>query len=237
MTPRRGPRRIGSLAALAGLLTAGLAVAALVAGLQWLAAPAERLAGLERPAEPDRDAIAPPEECPELTRANPPVEVSASALIACPRSFHRRTVTYRGEAVRAVLTRDDWAWLHVNDDPYARRAGPIAAHRTAMGGNSGVPVRIPREHAERIDVTGDAHHRGVIVAVTGTWLVDGAADGGGPAIRAHDVEVVEPGRRLRQPTDPARAWTAGLLAVAAAGLTAWTGLRRRWRRRLPSSPP
>lgn len=235
MTPRRAPRQINSLAALAGLLAVGLGVAALVAGLEWLANPAERLPDLERPAEPDRDVVSAPDACPDVGVGDEPVDVAAPELIECPRSFHERTVTYRGEAVRAVLTRDDWAWLHVNDDPYARRAGPVATHRTAMGGNSGVAVRIPQEHAELIDVTGDAHHRGAIVAVTGTWHVDGAGDGGGPAIRADTVEIVEPGRRLRQPTDPARAWTAGILAAAATGLTAWTGVRRRWHNRLPST--
>lgn len=235
MTARRGPRRINTSAALAGLLAAGLVVAGIVAGLHWLADPAQRLPDLERPAEPERETVTAPAECPDVDPADEPVAVSATELIECPRSFHERTVTYRGEAVRAVLARDDWAWLHVNDDPYAREAGPVPTHRTAMGGNSGVPVRAPREDAAAITVTGDAHHRGAVVAVTGTWRVNGAADGGGPAIRADTLELVEPGRRVRQPDDPARAWTAGILAVAAAGLTAWTGVRRRWRNRLPST--
>lgn len=235
MSPR-GPRRVTSLAALAGLLAVGLVVVALVAGLEWLADPAGRLPDLEPPAEPEGDVVAAPEDCPDVGAADEPVAVSAALLLECPRSFHERSVTYQGEAVRAVLARDDWAWLHVNDDPYARQAGPVASHRTAMGGNAGVPVRIPRKDAEAIDVTGDAHHRGATVAVTGTWKVDGATDGGGPAIRAHTVDVVTPGRRLRQPTDPLRAWTAGLLAAAAAAVTGWSGLRARQRKRLPSTP-
>lgn len=232
----RGPRRVTSLAALAGLLAVGLMVAALVAGLEWLANPAGRLPDLDPPAEPEGDVVAAPEECPDVDAADEPVDVSASLLIECPRSFHERTVTYQGEAVRAVLARDDWAWLHVNDDPYARQAGPVATHRTAMGGNAGVPVRIPLQHAEAINITGDAHHRGATVAVTGTWKTDGATDGGGPAIRAHTVDLVKPGRRLRQPTDPLRAWTAGLLAAAAAAVAVWSGLRARQRNRLPSTP-
>lgn len=232
----RGPRRITSLTALAGLVAVGLMVVALVAGLEWLADPAERLPDLEPPAESEGDVVAAPEECPDVDASDEPVDVSASVLIECPRSFHERTVAYQGEAVRAVLARDDWAWLHVNDDPYARQAGPVASHRTAMGGNAGVPVRIPRKDAEAIDVTGDAHHRGATVAVTGTWMADGASDGGGPAIRAHSVDLVEPGRRLRQPVDPLRAWIAGFLAAAAGAVTVWSGLRARQRNRLPSTP-
>lgn len=232
----RGPRRVTSLAALAGLLAVGLMVVVLVAGLEWLADPVGRLPDLEPPAEPEGDVVAAPDECPEVESVDEPVAVSASLLIECPRSFHERTVTYQGEAVRAVLARDEWAWLHVNDDPYARQAGPVATHRTAMGGNAGVPVRIPLKDAEAINVTGDAQHRGATVAVTGTWKVDGASDGGGPAIRAHTVDLVKPGRRLRQPSDPLRAWIAGLLAAAAAAVTVWSGLRARQRNRLPSTP-
>jgi hypothetical protein len=35
------------------------------------------------------------------------------------------------------------AWLHLNDDRYALDLGPLPQHRTAVAGNSGVPVLVP----------------------------------------------------------------------------------------------
>lgn len=223
---RRGPRRVSPLAALGGVVVAAALVAAIVAGLEWLAHPADRLPELDPPAEPEGRPVAPIEECPDPERLDEPAPVTAAELIECPRVFHGRAVTYRGEAVRAVLRRDEWAWLHVNDDPYALDAGPVSAHRTAMGGNSGVPVRVPLAAADDIEVTGDARHHGALVEVTGVWRVEGAGDGGAPAIRAGAVEVVEPGHAVVEPSDPLRARVAAVLAAAAALVTAWSWLTR-----------
>jgi hypothetical protein len=206
-------RRTGQITPIQALLGAVIVVAVaagIVEGLGQLVARGEQLPSLEAPAQDEAD-----EMCPEAIADSAPVEVTASDLIECPSSFDGVAVSYRGEAVRAVLDRGDRAWVHLNDDPYALQLGPLPEHRTAVGGNSGIPVSIPASSAANITHVGDARHRGDIIAVTGTFYRANPADGGGPSIEADTAEIVRRGRVTSRPVNNARTLTTSVICIAA----------------------
>lgn len=221
------PRPVSRTAAAIAVLITIAVIAALIAGFNQLLAATQHQ---PRPVDVDRLAqrlTLINGVCPEPPdRHTGPVSVTATLLIECPRLLGNQPVAYRGEAVRAIIDQGQHAWLHVNDGPYALERGPLPAHRRPAGTNSGIAVRIPASQASRIDTLGDARHHGTIIDITGTWQTSNPTDAGGPAIRAHHVEVVRPGHRLGPPRSPLRTWTAAITALLAAALTAVA-----WRRR------
>jgi hypothetical protein len=213
--------------ALLGTVVVVAVAAGIVAGLDRLVARGERVPPLDAPAQEEVD-----ETCPDAidAGAGTPIEVTASDLIECPSTFDGASVSYGGEAVRAVLDRGARAWVHLNDDPYALDLGPLPEHRTAVGGNSGIPVSIPAEAAANITHVGDARHHGDVLAVTGTFYRADPADGGGPSIQAETVEIVEPGRVTSRPVNEARTLAASAICVAALAIALIA-------RREPEPPP
>lgn len=217
MTRRVG--QVGNWQALGGAAVAVAVVAGIVAGSHLLVPPGT--------AEPSLDAPATAgEPCPEAGTVISPVEVSASQLVDCPDAYDGVQVVYTGEAVRAVLLRQERAWLQVNDDPYALDLGPLPEHRTSVGGNSGIPVHAPVEAVGAISYLGEYRAQGDLLEVNGIFRRADPYDGGGPAIAADSVRVVRPGRRVVHTVSAARIAAAGLLTVIAIGLAA---LRRRRR--------
>lgn len=188
-----------------------LAAAAIVAALGQLVAPDEQLPPLGAPAQEQQADICPAPRGP----AAEPVVVVADELIECPATFDGVTVSYRGEAVRAVLARGPRSWVHLNDDPYALELGPVFDHRTAVGGNSGIPVSIPTSIADTIAYIGGPRHRGDILEVTGVFHSADQHDGGGPTIQADATHITQPGRRVERPVDNARLLTAAIIATVA----------------------
>jgi hypothetical protein len=191
-----------------------LLAAAIVAALGQLVAPDERLPDLGAPAQEDQADICPATRGPA---ADDPVVVVADELIECPAMFDGVTVSYRGEAVRAVLARGARSWVHLNDDPYALELGPLYDHRTAVGGNSGIPVSIPTTVADTIAYVGGPRHRGDILEVTGVFHRADPRDGGGPAIQADAATITQVGRPVRRSVDNARLLTAAVIAAIALG--------------------
>jgi hypothetical protein len=209
----------------------GLAVTAamawlLVAGLQVLVRPGSIEPPLGGPAAPDLS-----DGCPMATSVASAdvVDVGASELVECPALFDGRRVRYRGEVVRAVLVRGPRAWVQLNDDPYAD-IGPLPEHRTAVGGNSGIPVSISAADAAQLRHVGNHRTRGDVVTVTGIFHRADPADGGGPAIQADALTLERPGQPLQHPVNGGRvvvAAGAGLAAVALALRNRAAGHRRR----------
>lgn len=212
----RDAGQLSTRQAIVGILAILAVVASVVAALALLLERDEQLPPLEAPAEPG-DAAG--QRCP--ARARPMAPVSSEELIECPQAYDGLVVHYRGEAVRAVLRRGDRAWVHLNDDPYALDLGPLPAHRTAVGGNSGIPVSVPGSVADEISYVGDGRHRGDVLDVVGTFRRAHPADDGGPAIHAHTGRVAQPGHPLRRPVSGRRTAVAlVVLALAAAAATA-----------------
>lgn len=171
--------------------------------------------------------------CDEFPRAIgvDPLVVTSSGLIECPRVFDGRRVVYTGEAVRAVLARGDRAWVHLNDDPYGLSIGPLPEHRTTVGGNSGLPVSIPRGIADQITYVGDHAHLGDLLEVSGVFRRADPADGGGPAIRAETVRIVRAGRVVDHAASGDRVVVASLLLAAVAAFYGLSPDVRRFRGR------
>lgn len=222
MLPPR-PGQLSTRQALLGGLAVIMSLIAVVAGLSLLIERGEYQEPDESVAEPE---VLPGESCPQPADApaaaadDRPITVTAEQLLECPATYDQRVVRYRGEAVRAVLRRDDRAWVHLNDDPYGLELGPLPAHRTALGGNSGVPVSIPIDAADDITHMGDARHHGDVIAVAGTFHRADPADGGGPTIQARTVAIDQVGQRVSRPVSRPRIITAALVALVALASTA-----------------
>lgn len=208
--------RVATLTLLLGVAAAAAVVAGIVGLTSWLTASGETLADLPAPAA---DEAAQPGAivCPTA----PTASVQASTLIDCSELFDEKQVTYRGEAIRAVLRRDGHAIVQVNDDQYAE-AGPLPERRTHLGGNSGLPVVMPLQAADEITFLGSYRAQGDLLAVTGTFHRASNILGGEPAIHATRVEVVRTGHLIRHAVSPKRVATAVALAVAVAFLFALT---------------
>jgi len=208
-------RRTGQIAmshAIVGVLTVAAVALATVGALSLLVQRDEQLPALGAPAREEADDI-----CPApLDGGDTPVTVAADDLVECPSAYDGALVRYEGEAVRAILRRGARAWLHLNDDPYALDLGPLYEHRTAVGGNSGIPVSVPAGVAEAVKYVGDARHRGDRLAVTGTFHRADPADGGGPTIQAQTARVTRVGQAADRPFHLSRALTAAALSVVAA---------------------
>lgn len=138
--------------------------------------------------------------------------VTSSELYDCPQTFDGSQVRYRGEVIGAVLERNGGAWVHLNDDIYARDLGPLPAHRDYRGGNGGLGVFIPTGLAQQITHVGGPQARGDIVDVVGTFhRVD--QETGEVAILRATGGTVSAGEPLQRPLLPARRIVA--LAMAA----------------------
>lgn len=228
MSPHRRP--VSLLQAMFGSLALVAGVAIVVGLAHALALPSQTLEPLEPPELEDVADRRPGEVvCPtgeELNRRGEPMPVTSAELIECPSLFDGETVRYEGEAVGAVLLRPTHAWLHLNDDPYGLRIGPISTHRTAVGGNSGMAVSVPRDVGAQVRVGGYRSH-GTGVAVIGTFERASREDGGAPAIDATDVRIVRDARAFTHLVSVRRVVTAAVVAAVAIALLAVVFVRRR----------
>lgn len=206
---------------------------------------------------PLRSAVAPPEiqqpqsdpriapQCPEpepredrprdedtaLRPVGAPIEVTSNQLLDCPESYDRRTVRYQGEAVGGVLERSGGAWVQLNDDAYARTAGPLPAHRDYRGGNAGMGVFLPSDLSAAITMVGGPRTRGDVVEVVGVFRRVDPTSGEVTVIRAQSLDVVRPGEMLPDPPLRDRQVAAAVLVtVAAAMVGVHQGVARRRRR-------
>lgn len=192
----------------------------ITAGAQALMRPGEQVPPLEAPAQPQTLT------CPDPADGQDPLTVTAEELIECPDVYDGRQVRYRGEVVRAVLERGPRAWVQLNDDPYALTRGPLPEHRTAIGGNSGVPVSLPADAAAMVEQVGDFRAQGDVLEVLGTFRRGHPDDAGAPAIHAEAVEAVRAGHEVEHDVDPVRAVVAAV-ATSLALMLSWLARRSR----------
>lgn len=220
MTQRRR-RPITTQQSLLGSAAIVLAVAGIVALSNLLLLPAMELPPLEAPELEEDESRRPGEvSCPageEVKDRGSPIPVTSFELIECPQLFDGETVSYEGEAVGAVLLRQEHAWVHLNDDPYGLQIGPLSRHRTAVGGNSGMAVSVPRQAAVGVKV-GGYRRQGTGLAVVGIYRRAADIDGGAPAIQAQEVRVVREAETFAHPVAGARVIAAVALSLLAAVL-------------------
>jgi hypothetical protein len=151
-----------------------------------------------------------------------PNDPSSGELVEQPKKYDGTEVTFEGEAIGERMVRGDDAWIHLNDDAYMYKNVEEGA---ALGGyNSGMPVWLPAELAEKIGIFGDYKHEGDIVRVSGTFNAACAQHGGDMDIHATTLDVTTPGRDALDPVKPWKVVAALGLTLAAAGM--WYSERR-----------
>jgi hypothetical protein len=206
-------RPVRRLPALLGMAATAAVLAGVVAMSSWLVPAGTVTPPLEAPAE-DHAAVPGVVVCPaDLPVRDAPLPVVSSDLFDCPRLYDGVRVRYTGEVIQAVLRRGDRAWVQLNDDIYALDVGPIAGHRTALGGNSGVAVSIPRDIADDVARVGDGSGRGDVIELTGTFHRADPDDGGGPTIQADAARISDRGTAVTVEVLPRRVAVAGVLAA------------------------
>jgi hypothetical protein len=224
------------------VVAAGALLLAMVLAVVWLA---DLLRHPEAPGPtPEVETSDPRDllECPEprpregLPRDDDPVERIAAAarpaqtgaLLDCPQSFDGTPVILRGEVVGAIVGRGERLWLQINDDDYATTLGPLPTHRTFQGGNSGMGVHVPVGLVEEITMVGGPGRRGDTVEVRGIFNRVDPRTGEVAVVRAHTLEVVEPGSAFEQPLLRDRQIVAYLVVLlAAAAILAARRVERR----------
>lgn len=215
---------------LAGAVLIVVVLLGIVATCGWLLIDAEVVPTLPAPGDDDSAQLTvDDDECPapETAASTAVIAVTSSLLIECPNFFDGRTVTYTGEAVGAVLRRTRFAWVQLNDDPYALAAGPLPEHRTALGGNSGMAVAVPLELAARLGPVGGFERQGPLVAVVGEFHRTDPADGGAPTIHAEQVEITRESRAFSHDVSPRRIGAAIVMVLITAATSAAVWIRQR----------
>ena len=140
-------------------------------------------------------------------------EVDSAALVDNANVWIGRTVSFTGEAIGEQMIRGDMAWIHINDDAYAKRN--IEEGAAFAGYNSGHAIWLPAELAHQIRFFGDYRHAGDIVTVTGVFHAADPEHGGDMDIHAKSLTIVRPGHPVIHGIDTRRALlAAGLLAMA-----------------------
>lgn len=167
---------------------------------------------------------------PRGAPARAPIRVSSADLHDCPSVHDRRAVVYEGEAVGALLTRRDGAWLQLNDDAYGGVLTPLPAHRDFRGANSGVGVFLAGDLADLVDTVGGPRARGDVLWVTGSFHRVDPTSGEVAVIRADQAVVVSRGAPTDQPPLRARRIVGALLSLVAVGMAV---VFRRGSRRWP----
>lgn len=140
-------------------------------------------------------------------------EVDSAALVDNANAWNGRTITFTGEAIGEQMIRGDMAWIHINDDAYAKRN--IEEGAAFAGYNSGHAIWLPAELARQIRFFGDYRHAGDIVTVTGVFHAADPEHGGDMDIHAISLRIVRPGHPVIHLIETPRAlFAAGLLALA-----------------------
>lgn len=121
--------------------------------------------------------------CPEARAAS----YSSRALIENAKLLDGKKVTYRGEAVTAVMKRGDYAWINVND------------------GDNAIGIWCKAAMLDRLKLVGDYKHAGDILEVEGMFNRACPAHGGELDIHAGTVRVIKAGFPRSEKTDPGKA--------------------------------
>ena len=221
MTTRRR-RLFGATTAVA--LVAALPFVAALGTMRLAERPGTALdpvAGLPAPVEPGPGCIARGSARSGAPGGSGPIvpagaRVTSSVVLRCPAAMDGAWVTYVGEVVGDVLRRRDGAWVLLNDDAYALSIGPLPAHATLAGTNTGLPVWLPEAFLGELSEPGRPGRRGDVVAVTGRVVRVDPEDAGGLTLRADALRVVAPGVDVGEPLDVPRLVLAVTLLVLAA---------------------
>jgi hypothetical protein len=154
--------------------------------------------------------------------AQEPAVLPVEDLLADGAAYDGEQITVEGELVGDYGFRDDgFMWTQLNDDSYARAAIVDGGPRT--GSNTGIGIRMPERLASDLDPVGGYRLEGPVVQATGTWRFHDPDRGGESYLDVAALEVVKPGRRLKEGPD----WVVFILGALLVGASLVMWIRRR----------
>ena len=118
---------------------------------------------------------------------------SSDDLIKDAKKWDKENVTYRGEAIAAVMNRGAFAWINLND------------------GDNAIGVWCSSKLLSKVNFLGDYKHKGDILEVEGKFHRACPMHGGDLDIHAYSVKVVKPGHRISEEIDALRANVSAVL--------------------------
>jgi hypothetical protein len=116
---------------------------------------------------------------------------SSKALIENANLLDGKKVTYRGEAVTAIMKRGEYAWVNVND------------------GDNAIGIWCKASMLTIVNTLGNYKHIGDILEVDGIFKRACPMHGGELDIHANKVRILKAGFPVRERVDP---WKTGLAA-------------------------
>ena len=137
--------------------------------------------------------------------------LSSGELIENAKKYEGREVIYRGEVVGDIMKRGEFAWVHINDDPYSSLS--IPAGGKPSGYNSGQSIWLPYELAKKISFTGSYNFQGDLVEVRGRFNAVCPKHGGEMDIHATYLRVLKRGHPIKKEISRERVAILGLLAL------------------------
>lgn len=111
------------------------------------------------------------------------IDVSSKRLIEQAKFYDGKLVTYRGEAVTAVMKRGDHGWVNVND------------------GDNAIGVWAKRSALDQIKLVGDYKGKGDILEVAGIFNRACQEHGGDLDIHADTIAVIRSGYSVHEVID------------------------------------
>ena len=122
--------------------------------------------------------------------------VSSSDLIERAKELDGKTITYKGEAVTAILNRGEYSWLNLNDGVNAIGVWPQTAD------------------LEAVRFIGDYKHKGDVLEVEGVFNRACPMHGGELDIHANVIRVTEKGYALMERMDNVKIILSAILFSA-----------------------
>lgn len=159
-----------------------------------------------------------------------PNKYSSETLIEAPKSFDKQTIDFTGEAVGEAMvrnrgTKNEGAWIHLNDDAYMYRA--IDAGASLSGYNSGMPVWVtPAALTKAIQHFGGYNQNGDVVKIRGEFHAACAAHGGDMDIHATSLQIVNSGLPIKHPIPKWKILVAVSMVIL--GLLMWALNKRKF---------
>ncbi|MBM3308923.1 MAG: DNA-binding protein [Candidatus Altiarchaeales archaeon] len=129
-------------------------------------------------------------------RASEAQKVTSEILLNNTFQYDGKTVIYFGEVVGDVMERGQMAWISVYDGTYA------------------IGVYVPLEMLEENMISGDYHHKGDMIEVTGMFNRACREHGGDTDIHAKSVRVIALGYVVEHPVSMSKVFFTLLVLVA-----------------------
>lgn len=123
--------------------------------------------------------------------------ISSNELIEKARSFDGKIVTYKGEAVTAILNRGEHSWINLND------------------GNNAVGIWCRSSDLNPVKSLGGYKERGDMLEIRGIFHRACPEHGGELDIHADSVKIIELGYKIKEKFDADRLKASAIIFLMA----------------------